>query len=176
MENNEPQSVAVYGDLTALFAARSRCRKQINYETLDHVLKAAVGLKPEENFDLSAFYTLFSSQNEKQVSFVKTVQDLGWSVNTAHPREVRRGKPTDHRFDADISYDIGLGIEEFNKILIVSDSFELARPLERLQDDDNSCEVHLAFFSEALDSRWWPLLRDTDSRIHFTDLDVELYK
>jgi hypothetical protein len=97
-------------------------------------------------------------------------------VTTAHPREVRRGKPTDHRFDADIGYDIGLGIEEFNKILIVSDSFELSRLLSRLQDDDNSCEVHLAFFSEALDPRWWPIIRDPKSRICFTDLDVELYR
>lgn len=176
MESMERQSVAVYGDLTALFSARKRCRKQINYETLDHVLKVSQGLKPEDSFDLNSFYTVFSPMNEEQVSFVKTIQGLGWNVTTSHPREVRRGNPTDHRFNADIGYDIGLGIEEFNKIVIVSDSFELARPLERLQDDDNGCQVHLAFFSEALDPRWWPILRNTESRIKFTDLDVELYR
>jgi hypothetical protein len=171
----ERQNVAVYGDLTALYAARSIYRKLINYETLDTVLKAAVNLQPEDSFDVSNFYTLFSNQNEKQVSFVNTLKDLGWGVTTAHPREVKRGKPVDHRFDTDIGYDIGFGIEEFNKILIVSDSFELARTLNRFQDDDSQCQINLAFFSEALDPRWWPIIRDTNSPINFIDLDVELY-
>ena len=174
--NSDRRNVAVYGDLTALYSARSRCRKQINYETLDTVLKSTVGLGPSDSFSMSNFYTLFSDQNEAQVSFVKTLTNLGWDIKTAHPREVHRGKPTDHRFDADISYDLGLGIEEFDKILIISDSFELARTLGRIRDDDNQCEVHLAFFSEALDSRWWPLISAPNSQVKFTDLDVELYK
>jgi len=175
--DNERQNVAVYGDLTALYDTRERHRKPINYATLDTVLKATVGLRPDESFDVTSFFTIFSSQNDKQVSFVKTLRELQWEVETTHPREIRKGmRPTDHRFTADIGYELGLGVDQFNKVLIVSDSFELARPILRFADEDKECEVHLAFFSESLDSRWWPLIRSADSCIKFTDLDTELYK
>ena len=136
MENLERQNVAVYGDLTALYAARSKFRKQINYEALDSVLKNIVGLESDQDFDFSSFYTLYSATNEKQVSFVKTLSEYNWAVNTVHPREVRRGRPIDHRFDADISFDIGLGTDEYKKILVVSDSYELARTLQNFARED----------------------------------------
>ena len=62
------KTVAVVGDLTALYSARSRDRKQINYEQLDQVLKQQLGV---DKFDVSIWYTLFSDQNEGQVSFVQ---------------------------------------------------------------------------------------------------------
>lgn len=172
----EKQNVAVYGDLTALFSARSKLRKQINYENLDKVLKKVVGLEEDESYDLNSFYTLFDSQNEKQVSFVNGLRELGWNVSTTNSRDIRRGlHPTRHRFDADIAYDIGLNIESFNKILVVSDSFDLLRTLDRYHDDAVDCEINMTFFLDALDMRWWPKISG-DSYIKFTDLNTELQK
>ncbi len=169
------QTVAVYGDLTALYYARAEYGKTINYEALDRILKATAGFDPTGRFNHTSFYTLFSDQNDKQVNFVKTLDELGWKVHTVHPRQVCRGRPTDHRFNANIGFDIGLGVGEYDKIIVVSDSWDLSGPIDRLIAEED-CQVSLVFFSEALDSRWWPKIRNQDSKINFVDLDVELYQ
>jgi len=167
------KTVAVVGDLTALYSARSRDRKQINYEQLDQVLKQQLGV---DKFDVSIWYTLFSDQNEGQVYFVQGLKDLGWEIDTMDPREVRRGyRPTDYRFDTRIAYQLGLAVGEHSKILVVSDSFDLLAPLQELHADDQDIDVSLAFFSESLDGRWWRTLHDKNGFIRFIDLDSELY-
>ena len=168
------QNVAVYGDLTALYSARTLLNKQIDYNLLDKVLKSIAGIEQCDSFDMNSFYTLFSDRNEKQVELIQSLQDMEWNVSTANPKHVCRGRTTDHRFDNDISYDLGLGIEEFNKVIILSDSFNLYHILERLHNDDFNCEVNLVFFSDALDFRWWKVLGEKNSWLRFIDLNSEL--
>lgn len=170
----EREKVAVYGDLTSLYSARSKYHKTINYERLNTVLRSIAKLKPTESFSDNSFYTVYSGQNEGQVSFVKSLKNLGWNIETISPKHIRYGKGPDFRFDTDISYDIACSVDSFEKMIIVSDSFELARSIERFQQDDSVCEISLVFFSQALDSRWWPIVRDPESVIKFIDLDVEL--
>jgi hypothetical protein len=165
---------AVFGDLTALFSARSRYRKPINYGLLGQVLKNELGV---EKFDYNIWFTLFSDQNEGQKKFVQAIKDLGWSVEPVRPNSVRRDKPTDYRFDTRIAYEVGVSLDAYDKILIVSDSFELSAPLLRfVEESEDPVEVYLAFFSEHIDGRWWKILQDPTSKIKFIDLDRKLYE
>lgn len=181
MTNNN--STAVIGDLTALYSARCLHRKQINYERLDEVLKRTLGT---DKLNLSVWFTLFSSQNEGQVSFVQGLKNMGWDIDTVEPRDVlkwRRREDTrnderpelTYRFNTQVAYQIGLAVGEHNKLLVVSDSFDLLAPLRELHADDPDTEISLAFFSEAMDSRWWRTLNDKNGFIKFIDLDTELY-
>ena len=166
-------NAAVFGDLTALFSARSHHRKPINYELLGNVLKTELGV---DKWDCDTWFTLYSDQNEGQKKFVQRIKDLGWSVEPVKPNAVRREKPTDNRFDTRIAYEIGVSLDSYDKLLIVSDSYELADPLLKFIDEsENPVEVYLAFFSENLDGRWWKILNDPSSKIKFIDLDRKLY-
>lgn len=182
MTNND-KTVAVIGDLTALYSARSLYRKQINYERLDQALKQQLGV---DKFDVSLWYTLFSGKNEAQGSFVQGLKDMGWEIETVEPRDALKRRRHDdqnddrpeltYRFDARIAYQIGLAVGEHSKLLVVSDSFELLGALQELNADDKDIEINLAFFSEAMDGRWWRTLNNRNGFIRFIDLDSELYE
>lgn len=164
------KTTTVFGDLTALYSARSRHRKPINYELLDSILKESMGVK---TFDENYFYTLFSDQNEKQVSFIAGLKKLEWNVQTMNPRDVPRGLNwQSYRFDAQIAYQLGLGVE---RALLVTDSFDLLPVIEAALREDKDTEISLAFFSESLDGKWWKKINGADSIINFIDLDEKLY-
>ena len=173
MTNNETPTVAVLGDLTALFSARSQ-RRSINYEKLGEVLKVAMGV---DGFDQNNWFTLFSPGNEGQVSFVNGLRELGWNVETKNPRDVRRGMQTkDYRFNSRITYKLGIAAHDADRVLVVSDDYDLVDTIQDLQKDDPEVEVTLAFFGSALDGRWHKFLGSSDCPVNFIDLDDELYK
>lgn len=167
------KTTAVFGDLTALYATRSRLRKTINYKRLDEVLRETMQV---DKWDVNAWYTLFADNNDGQVSFVEGLRELGWDVETLSSREVRRvSRPTDYRFDARIAYQLGACQGEVDNVLVVSDSFELMHAIRDLQEDDTEINVSLAFFSDAIDGRWWKVINDPKSPIKFIDLEDKLY-
>jgi hypothetical protein len=174
MENNK--TVAVYGDLTALYSARQNFNKMINYPRLDAAIKEFVGLGPEDKFTTSAFYTLFSDKKPAQVSFVTNLRSMGWNVKTVHPWEAGNCRPIDFRFSPDIAYALGTTVANFDRVLVISDAFDLVRPMNCFFNDDAECDIHLAFFGEAMDPKWRSVLRDPDCGITFHDLDVALYQ
>jgi len=174
--SEKEKTTAVFGDLTALYATRSRHQKTINYKRLDEVLRQEMEV---EKWDVNAWYTLFSENNDGQVNFVEGLKEIGWDVNTANIRNVRRinrdDRPTDYRFDSRISYELGACAETVDRVLVVSDSFELLPSLMQLHEDDANVEIHLAFFSDALDGRWWKVLNTPNCPIKFIDLESKLF-
>lgn len=159
----------VFGDLTALYNARLNDRKQINYKLLDSLLKKELEV---ESFDESFFYTIYSEQNEKQVSFVKGLKELGWNVETINPRDIPRDVPwSKHRFDTRITYEMSFGGD---KLLLLTDSFELYPIIEKIKQEKPDTEVYLAFFASSLDNRWWKVLNN--GMVNFVDLDEILSK
>lgn len=170
------KKVAVFGDLTALYDAKTELKKNINYLFLDKAIKDHFGVT---TLSCAKFYTLFHPENQSQVDFVKHIEvNVNWQVITKRPSEIRRttnsGNPhKNYRFDAQIAYDIGAATgEDYNSIVVVSDSVELIKPLldaaKYIEGD-----VNVAFFSDAMDHRWWKALKD--SGINFFDLGEIMY-
>jgi hypothetical protein len=127
------------------------------------------------SFDANIWFTLFRQDNEKQASFIQGLRDIGWVIETVPSREVKRMQDTrDYRFDSRIAYSLGNACETYDRVVVVSDSYELFAPICALQDDDAEIETFLAFFPEALDGRWWRELRNNDSKLSFIDLELEL--
>lgn len=169
------KKIAVIGDLTALYNARNELNKNINYLALDRAIK--------EHFEVQSlskclWFTLFHPENQKQVDFVKMLEtECNWEVCTKRPSEVRRvgnnNPHKDYRFDAQIAYAIGAATgEEFDSIVVISDSIELLKPLKDATDFVDG-SVELLFYGPAMDRRWWRGL--PNSGIKFTDLDDLLY-
>ena len=171
------KNVAIFGDLTALYNVRASMHKNINYNLLDKALKDEYGVA---NFSCAKWYTLFHPDNVKQGQFVKTLESLKWEVQTKRPSEIRRSidpecnPHKDYRFDSEIAYDIGESTadDQYSDIVIVSDSFELLKPLKRATKYIDSISV--AFFADAMERRWWRELND--SGINFLDLSELMYK
>ena len=171
---SEKKTTLVLGDLTALFSARSKNHKSINYPKLDETLKRVLGV---DKYDSNSWFTLYRDDNEKQRSFVDGLRDLGWDVETYSSRDVRRLNDTrDYRFDAQIGYNIGLAVENFDRVVVVSDSYELQPIISNLVEDDPNVEAFLVFFSDSLDGRWWKEINREDSVVNFIDLEKELYE
>lgn len=163
----------VFGDLTSLYSARSLDRKSINYEKLNSVILNHFNISSFKEISDNKFYTLFSDNNEKQINFVNGISKFGWSVETMNPREIpRHMKWHDYRFDARIAYQLAFSAD---KIMVLSDSFELYYPLKCLNKEEPKCELTLAFFSSSLDPRWKKVINSDDSFIKFLDLEKELY-
>ena len=161
------KKVAVFGDLTALYSARSLLKKNINYNHVDSAIKKMFGVN---KLEAANWYTLFHPENKSQVDFVKTLEALDWNVKTKRPSEVRRSSSnnnphTDYRFDAQIAYNIGEATGEYDEIIVVSDSLELLQPLK---EATSFIKVTLSFFKDAMDRRWIRPLEE--SKIQFVDL------
>ena len=172
MINNK--TTAVFGDLTSLYAARSKLQKTINYKRLNEVLLNEMEV---EAWDVNKWFTVFANKNEGQASFVEGLREIGWDVETISNRDIRRlNKPTDYRFDARIAYQLGASAETTDRVLVVSDSFELFHTMRDLQHDDSNIELTLAFFSDAINTRWWKILNDQKQNIKFIDLEDKLYE
>lgn len=165
------ESVGILGDLTALFAARSFLKKNINYIKLNENLKSVL---ETDHFGMNKFFTLYHPNNEKQAEFLNFLrQELEWEIDTTTPLEIRQSQDyKQYRFDVPIAYHLGIEsvADEFDKIVVISDSIELMKPMKEASHDIPG-GVYLAFYSEALDRRWWKMLMDKDSKIKFIDLD-----
>ena len=170
------KKVAVFGDLTALYDAKTELKKNINYLVLDKAIKDHFGVN---TLACAKFFTLFHPENQSQVDFVKHIEvNINWEVVTKRPSEIRRivnnvNANKHYRFDAQIAYEIGAATgEDYDQIVVVSDSIELIKPLT---DAAKYIEggVNVAFFSDAMDHRWWRALKD--SGINFFDLGEIMY-
>src|SRR6266581_4339405 len=176
------KKIAVFGDLTALYDAKSEFKKNINYSLLDKSIKDYFAVK---SLSCARFYTLYHPENQSQVDFVKMLETtVNWEVVTKRPSEVRRvsntGNPhKNYRFDAQIAYNIGECTgEDYDSITVITDSIELLRPLveaKKYIGNENSSNntVNVAFFSDAMDHRWWRGLKE--SNINFIDLGEIMY-
>lgn len=164
-------SVGILGDLTALFAARSFLKKNINYMKLNEQLKEYLGV---ENFGMTKFFTLYHPNNEKQVEFLKFLkEELNWEVITTTPLEIKQTQDyRNYRFDVPIAYHLGVESvsDEFDKLVVISDSIELVKSMKEAAYDIPG-GVYLAFYSEALDRRWVKMFAGENSKLKFIDLD-----
>jgi hypothetical protein len=169
------KTTCVFGDLTALYSARSKDRKPINYSKLNSIICKHLNIESlsDELIDDNTFYTLFSETNEKQVSFVKGLSDFGWNVETMNPKDIPRHLNwQNYRFDTKISYQIGLGVDN---LFLITDSFDLYPIIKAVKEENSDNQVCLAFFGSSLDPKWWKVLREENNFIKFVDLDKELY-
>lgn len=166
-------NVIVLADLTALFSIRASYRKNIDYKAIDQFIKDKMNTSSIS--DESIFYTLYHPGNEKQNNFIKFLKsELGWNVEGVKTSDIRRDvNYQQYRFDAKISYELGLLFrpETETRILVISDSFELATPMIEVAGEHNT-EVQLGFFSDALDGRWYKVLQNPANRISFLDFEL----
>ncbi len=169
METN----VIVLADLTALFSTRERFRKNIDYKAVDAFIKEKMNVKTVN--DNSVFFTLYHPANEGQKNFIKFLKsELGWNVEGVKTTDIKRDVDyKQYRFDARICYELGVLFqpEIDTRILVISDSFELATPMIDSAREHNT-EITLGFFSDALDGRWYKILQDPANRINFLDFEL----
>ncbi len=130
--------------------------------------------------DDSVFYTLYNANNEGQnnfISFLKT--ELNWNVKGVKTSEIRRGVDyKQYRFDTKIAYELGVLFqpESETRILVISDSFELADQMIEVAGEHNT-EVTLGFFADALDGRWINVLKNPENKINLLDFsDMQDYQ
>jgi hypothetical protein len=165
------KSVGVLGDLTALFAARSFLKKNINYSRLNDSLKEYLNIP---TFGMAKFFTLYHPNNKKQLEFLTFLKEqLEWEVETTVPQEIRTTNDyRNYRFDVPIAYHLGSEsvADEFDRLVIISDSVELIKPMQETAHYVPG-GVFLAFYNNALDGRWWKVLTKENSGIKFIDLD-----
>lgn len=174
------QRAAVLVDGTALyFRSREGRAERLDYEALNRVLTSKAGVS---NFDPALFFTTFDAQNEGQAKFLTFLRTrLQWHeealpVWDADPlpkdapweRSERRSEFI--RFDAAIAFALGRLVDRRDRIIVLSDSFGLEQPMLAAAEY-NGAEIVLAFFGRQLDPRWLPVIRATDSKIKFWDLD-----
>jgi hypothetical protein len=165
-------NVAVYGDLTALYSMRSRQRRGINYKELDSAIKSHLEV---EQFEDNKWFSIYADNNEKQVSFIKGLRDIGWNVETSSTRDIRRVRDSkEYRFDAKIAVELGLAADQFEAVAVVSDSYELYAPMKRLHEEDANVQIYLVCFADGLDPRWVKHFHNEDEKwVTLVDLDLE---
>src|SRR5208337_2857571 len=160
MTENNVKTTEVLADLTALYDSRKRTvnRKKIDYSRLGELLLEYTGLKDVKEFQALRGYTLYSEKNQEQVDFVSTLRkSLGWTVITFAGYEVDLLAEYDlpysaYRFSSQISYD--LGSIDADKVIVISDSFDLYHSMERLHEEVPGIEIVLAYFSDHLRDNW----------------------
>ncbi len=186
------QGGAVFIDGSALFLhSRALYPGQLDYGALTSLITEAypdVGapaLRSATN--VWAMWTSHAPQNEGQSRFIDFVEKrLHWQVRGFSPSDsylvdpvVVFGMAADTRsassrlvrFDPAIAYAIGR-LADMHRIVVVSDSFGLAEPLARVAQEHPDRKPVLAFFGQALDSRWQRRLRtEPEMSPEFLDLD-----
>ncbi len=170
--------VVVLADLTALFFTREKYRKNIDYKAIDTWLKKV--MNTDKLSDVSKFFTLFNSNNQKQTDFIQFLKtQLGWDVVGVKTSEIRSGIDFKHyRFDSRIAFELGYLLADSDAdqtdVVVISDSFELLSSMSELTKFED-INVHLAFFSDALDGKWWKILNDEQNKIKFLDFEKISY-
>jgi len=173
---------ALLVDGTALFfALRSLAPgSSLDYFRLDQFLKASIpGLS---SWATALFFTSWDRGNDGQRKFLEFIESrFRWKVDRVPTHDavvcppIRSADGSDEvpafiRFDSRISFSLGRLAEEYSHIVVLSDSFSLAAPME--ETAKRGTQVALAFFGQLLDPRWGKLLRAADSSpVEFLDLD-----
>jgi len=162
--------------------------RPLNYRRLDERIKQDIGL---ESIDFARFYTAFDPANEGQGKFLSFIEhEMRWELEAVPVGEAivtpatfttyQSNEPRAYiRFDASISFGLGRLASVYSKVVVISDSYALARPI--LQTIARGTSVTLVFFRQCLDPRWNKLLREIASankrmprvsdKVDFLDLD-----
>lgn len=168
--------------------------RQLDYHGLVRVLtEACPGLeRPGPQSRTSwVMWTSAAAQNAGQNRFLDFAEnDLQWEVRrvapsdsfTVEPSQVLDASPNTRnrlvRFDASIAFAMGR-LAEKRRIVVVSDSFGLAQPLllaRQVPGFEHREPAVLAFFSQALDSRWQGLLRKSEKLfVGLDDFEEQLF-
>jgi hypothetical protein len=187
---------AVLIDGSALYmAARSLYEgRQLDYHGVIQVLVDQIkGLeRPGPGSSTSwVMWTSAAPQNPGQTRFLDFAEnELQWEVRRVAPAEsftvepslVMDASQTTRsrliRFDASIAFAMGR-LAEKRRIVVVSDSFALAQPLSlvaRVPGVAERTPPKLAFFSQAIDSRWQGVIRKSEGLfIGLEDFEAELF-
>ena len=186
-----PFAVLIDGSALFLQARNLYEDRQLDYIALGRLIADQIqGLSLPSvgaSKDLWVMWTSADPKNAGQSRFLDFAErELRWTVRRFVPNEsfmieprlivgeAASGPAASRlvRFDAAISFAIGR-LCSTRHIVVVSDSFALAGPLQRASKLLGSDHLStLVFFGLALDTRWHRLLRDgMDSGIKFVDLD-----
>lgn len=172
-------------DGTALyFRSREGRSERLDYEALNRQLlnRDRRGQAPASAFDPALFFTTYDAQNEGQAKFLAFLKTrVRWQVEArpvwdADPlpkdapweRNERRNEFI--RFDSSIAFALGRLAERRDRIIVVTDSFALEQPMLAAAEYGGA-EIVLAFFGRQLDPRWLPIVKESQGKITFWDLD-----
>jgi hypothetical protein len=166
--------------------------RSLDYRALVDVLCEQVpGLSPpgaREDATHWVMWTSASADNAGQNRFLEFAEkELLWTVRRVSPAESFMVDPAGAlgltqdsrvagrlvRFDASIAFAIAR-VADAHRVVVVSDSYPLADPLQRASRFRTSTTVPnvLAFFGRAVDGRWQRLLREPAKYgVEFIDLD-----
>lgn len=186
MTETDDDGVALLIDGSALFLktrARLAQRHQsarLDYTKLDQLMRRQAGLAAEgENFDPAIFFTTVDRSNDGQVKFLKVIEQLGWDVEALplweadpFPRDAvfAEGRNEFIRFDSSIAFALGYLSELKGRIVVVSDSYGLAKPLQAAASYGEA-RIVLAFYRQELDPRWSAFL-NANPDVEFWDLEA----
>jgi hypothetical protein len=184
------QSSAFLIDGSALFYTSRTVgdSRPLNYRRFGDHIRSESGV---EQIELTRFYTAFDPANDAQGKFLGFIEhEMGWELEAIPVNEAIVTPPTfityQHneprpfiRFDSAIAFALGRVAGTFGKVVVVTDSYGLARPI--MQTMARGTAVTLAFFRQCLDPRWNKLLREvtpankrtrSQDRVDFVDLDT----
>jgi len=159
-------SAAVIGDLTSLYFASRTHGNTIDYAKVDQHLKDCAEV---DDWDFTMWFTLFDPKNREQRTFINFLRkELDWNVDTNLVYDlVDEDGPEKYRFDSQISFTVGRISQEFDKIVVVSGSYNIAEPL--LELSERGKKVSVAFYNDLMDPRWFRRLFYNE-RVDFIDL------
>jgi len=184
------QANALLTDGSALFYTSRFVgdNRPLNYRRMEERIKLGVAL---DSFEFSRFYTAFDPANEGQGKFLGFIErDMGWELETLPVGEAvvtpttfttyQSNEPRPFiRFDASISFALGRLAGVYSRVVVISDSYAIARPI--MQTAARGTLVTLVFFRQCLDPRWNKLLREisptnkrlprSSDKVEFLDLD-----
>jgi hypothetical protein len=153
--------------------------RQLDYTRLRDLI--ARNIRP----DWTLFFTANDPSNDAQVRFLDFVRErLGWDVEAvpftdaiippASVTTVEGNQPRPYiRFDAQIAFALGRLAGTFDRVLIISDSFAISRPV--LETARRGTSVTLAYFGSALDPRWHRILREAPNQRSISLFDLDPY-
>lgn len=149
-------------DGSALFFAGTKIGKKINYKNL----------KTELNITTGHFFSAIDEENSKQQDFLRMISSAGFKDYHTSPYHARLCSHLWEvscdviRFSTWISFALGRIKDRSEKIVVISDCFDLHAPI--IESCRDGFTVELAFIKSALDPRWHKLIMANE--VKFIDL------
>lgn len=174
------KDTALLIDGTALYLCSKDKLERLDYVAFDQELKDRANVN---EFDPVISFTTYDPSNIGQTKFHDFVRArLRWEIEakTVHEawplarsgifsQDEKRNELI--RFDSSIAFAIGRLLDRRNRIVVVTDSYNLSPILTTCARCNPNTEIVLAFFGKKLDSRWNAILENDENQIEFWDLD-----
>lgn len=174
------KDTALLIDGTALYLCSRDKLERLDYVAFDQEIKDRANVN---EFDPVISFTTYDPVNIGQAKFHDFVRDrLQWEIEakTVHEawplarsgifaQDEKRNELI--RFDTSIAFAIGRLLDRRKRIVVVTDSYNLAPILTTCASCNSNTEIVLAFFGRKLDPRWAGLLESNENQIEFWDLD-----